>query len=148
MSPLIAGALARATEPSPNPTEGTLRPGLETWEVSPGLIGFVATFALAVACVLLFLSMSKHLRQAGHNAREQGLPVPAPQVVSFQRPGADGGAAQGSAGPGDVNGPRDVKEPGSGSTPGVADSSGPSDAGSSASGGGGTSGADSGGSGD
>ncbi|WP_020017010.1 hypothetical protein [Promicromonospora sukumoe] len=85
MSPLIAGALAAATEPSPNPTEGQLRPGLETWQVSPGLIGFVITFALALACVVLFLNMSKHLRRAGHNARQQGLPIEQPEGIGFRR---------------------------------------------------------------
>jgi uncharacterized membrane protein YgcG len=85
MSGLVAGALALATDPSPNPTEGELRPGLEEWQVSPGLIGFVVTFALALACVALFLNLSKHLRRAGHNAREQGLPVPEPEVITFRR---------------------------------------------------------------
>ena len=94
MSRLVAGALALATDPSPNPTEGTLRPGLEEWQVSPGLIGFVATFALALACVALFLNLSKHLRKVGHNAREQGLPVPEPEVITFRRAGSD--AAPGS----------------------------------------------------
>ncbi|MFJ3405809.1 hypothetical protein [Promicromonospora sp. NPDC090134] len=87
MSPLFAGALALAADPSPNPTEGQLRPGLESWQVSPGLVGFLVTFVLALACVLLFLNMSKHLRRAGHNARQQGLPVPEPEVISFSRPG-------------------------------------------------------------
>ncbi|MEV0894399.1 hypothetical protein [Promicromonospora sp. NPDC050262] len=95
MSPLFAGALALAADPSPNPTEGQLRPGLEPWQVSPGLVGFLVTFALAVACVLLFLNMSKHLRRAGHNARQQGLPVPEPEVISFSRPGEDGAAGEG-----------------------------------------------------
>lgn len=131
MSPLVAGATALATDPSPNPTEGTLRPGLEEWQVSPGLIGFVVTFALAVACVLLFLNMSKHLRRAGHNAREQGLPTPMPQVVSFRRSESDGGM------------PDDTKAPGGASTP---DPGGASDTGSSTSGGSGSSGGDSSGS--
>ncbi|MFI8525473.1 hypothetical protein ACIGB8_13560 [Promicromonospora sukumoe] len=108
MSPLFTGAIALATEPSPNPTEGQLRPGLETWQVSPGLIGFLVTFALAVACVLLFLNMSKHLRQAGHNARREGLPVPEAKVIRFSRPGEDGAEGDGpDAGNGPVDGPAD-----------------------------------------
>jgi len=89
MIPLLAGAIALAADPSPNPTEGQLRPGLEEWQVSPGLIGFLVTFALAVACVLLFLNMSKHLRRAGHNAREQGLPIAAPEGIAFRRTDGD-----------------------------------------------------------
>jgi hypothetical protein len=92
MSPLMAGAIALATDPAPNPTENQLRPGLEEWQVSPGLIGFVVTFVLAVACVLLFMNMTKHLRRAGHNAREQGLAVATPDVIGFRR--QDGEAAR------------------------------------------------------
>ncbi len=36
--------------------------------LGPGFVGFVVTFALAVACILLFRSMSKHLRKVRHDA--------------------------------------------------------------------------------
>jgi hypothetical protein len=116
VSPLIAGALALATEPSPNPTENQLRPGLEPWQVSPGLIGFVVTFVLAVACVLLFLNMSKHLRKAGHNARQQGLPIAESEGIAFRRTDGDAefGATE-SAGTSDAGAP-------DGSSPSSADS--------------------------
>lgn len=40
---------------TPSPDE--LRPGLDPTDISPGLIGFVVTFLVAAAAVLLFLSM-------------------------------------------------------------------------------------------
>lgn len=34
----------------------------------PGFVGFVITFALTGVCILLFLSMSRHLRKVRHDA--------------------------------------------------------------------------------
>jgi hypothetical protein len=39
---------------------------------SPGLTGFLVTFALALACVLLFLSLTKQLRTVSHRAASLG----------------------------------------------------------------------------
>ncbi|MBD7948972.1 hypothetical protein [Oerskovia rustica] len=57
------------TTPSPAPTGGELRPGLEPTDVSPGLPGFLTIFAVALACVALFLSMNKQLRKVRHDER-------------------------------------------------------------------------------
>jgi len=88
-------ALAAAPSPSPSPTQGPTE-----LEVTPGLAGFVATFAVALACVLLFLSLTRHLRRARANAEEQGIPVEEPRRVGFRR-ADEGGEAAGpeSAGP-------------------------------------------------
>ncbi|MDM7830746.1 hypothetical protein [Cellulomonas edaphi] len=40
---------------------------------SPGFLGFVFTFLLALAAVLLFLSLTKHLRVVDRRAKQQGL---------------------------------------------------------------------------
>ena len=40
---------------------------------SPGFLGFVFTFLLAVAVVLLFLSLTKHLRVVDRRAKQLGL---------------------------------------------------------------------------
>jgi len=36
--------------------------------LGPGFLGFIITFALAVASILLFRSMAKHLRKVRHQA--------------------------------------------------------------------------------
>jgi hypothetical protein len=41
--------------------------------LGPGFVGFVVTFALTVACILLFRSMSKHLRKVRHDARSGAI---------------------------------------------------------------------------
>ncbi|WP_043109790.1 hypothetical protein [Paraoerskovia marina] len=44
-----------------------LRPELDPYDVSPGLVGFLVMFVIALACILLFLSLTKHLRRSKHN---------------------------------------------------------------------------------
>ncbi|MFC8599508.1 MULTISPECIES: hypothetical protein [unclassified Isoptericola] len=89
--------LATAPSPTPSPTQGP-----SELQVTPGLAGFVATFAVALACVLLFLSLTRHLRRARHNAEEQGIPVEEPKHVGIRR--AEEPAAGASGGAGDVPG--------------------------------------------
>lgn len=81
-----------AAAPSPSPS-GPARQ-LDATDVTPGIAGFVATFALVAVCVLLFRSLVGHLRRAGHNARERGMPVQEPRRVGGRAPG---GAAAGQA---------------------------------------------------
>ncbi|MDQ2623859.1 MAG: hypothetical protein M3Y20_01735, partial [Actinomycetota bacterium] len=57
----FAGVLAEAT-PSPSPTPG-LRDGLEESMISPGLAGFLAVFAIALASLALFYSLTRKLRR-------------------------------------------------------------------------------------
>lgn len=41
------------------------------YEIGPGFAGFVATFAIAIALVLLYRSMSRHLRKVRRDAMAQ-----------------------------------------------------------------------------
>ncbi|MFF2451598.1 hypothetical protein [Isoptericola sp. NPDC058082] len=107
MSAAWATLLAAAPSPSPSPTQGP-----DELQVTPGLAGFVATFAVAVACVLLFLSLTRHLRRAQRNAEEQGIPLEEPKHFGLQGPGRgpgapDGGPRDGSTGDGGDDGTDD-----------------------------------------
>lgn len=82
----IVGVLADVT-PSPSPTPG-LREGLEADAVSPGFAGFVAVFAVALACLVLFSSLTGKLRKV----RRRG------ELAEAEEAAADSGTG---AGPGD-----------------------------------------------
>ncbi len=69
---LVNGVLVFETETSPEPTatetagvprpEDQLRPELTQYDVSPGLEGFLVTFGVAIALMLLLVFMSRRLR--------------------------------------------------------------------------------------
>lgn len=48
------------------PDEQQLRPGLDETDVTPGLPGFLATFAIALAIIFILLNMTKRMRRMGH----------------------------------------------------------------------------------
>lgn len=57
-----------AAEPTPSPTE-VLRPGLDKWDVTPGLLGFIAMFCIVLAAVAVWFSMSGKLRKIQYDER-------------------------------------------------------------------------------
>lgn len=65
MSALTALVLA-VPAPSPSPVVESTSGG------SPGFIGFVVTFALALAAAGLFLSLTRHLRRVDRRAQQLG----------------------------------------------------------------------------
>lgn len=92
----VTGAVGTATDPAPTPeptsTDGTvtvptMRPDLEVTDVSPGLAGFLAIFVVAVAAILLMLSMTRKLRKVNHSqgADPQASAVFDDRISSDQR---------------------------------------------------------------
>ena len=67
---MIAALLLAAPAPSPSPSDVTID---GTPVGSPGFLGFVFTFLLAVALVFLFLSLTKQLRVVDRRAKKLGL---------------------------------------------------------------------------
>lgn len=68
---LPAAPAAVGTEtstPSPTPTD-VLRPDLDPTDVTPGTIGFVMTFLLALAGVGVWFSMNRKIRRLGYEER-------------------------------------------------------------------------------
>ena len=90
----LAAALATATPtPSPEPAAAT----------GPGIAGFLVTFALVVACIPLFLSMTRKIRGVRFRDPDGTGAAAAPDGASARPDGAtsgpDGAGPTGSASP-------------------------------------------------
>jgi hypothetical protein len=95
------GALLQATDvlaevaPSPSPSSIEIPPEDQT---SPGLLGFLVTFAVAAAVIALGFSLFRHLRVVDRNARRRdeaeqaaaGPDAAGPDDVVTDGPGTDG----------------------------------------------------------
>ncbi|MDC7120016.1 hypothetical protein OMK64_00520 [Cellulomonas fimi] len=105
MSAVVARVLAATPSPSPSDVELTAPGG-----GSPGFIGFVVTFLLAVAAIGLFLSLTKQLRIVDRRAKQLGLDDDGDQGGTAA--GAEGGPdgttdpSDGPRGPGTAGGGR------------------------------------------
>ena len=80
--------LLLAAAPSPSPSATSVIPG----GGSPGILGFVFTFALAAAVILLALSMTRHLRRVDARAKPRDADE-APPAAGDGTHGADEGPA-------------------------------------------------------
>ncbi|MCC2316465.1 hypothetical protein [Cellulomonas chengniuliangii] len=102
--------LVLAVTPSPSPTSEVA--GSQAG--SPGILGFIVTFAVALAAIGLFFGLTRQLRRMEHRAEQMGLegrrrvdgPWPgaeapdAPPQGPGAAPGAPGGPDDGPDGPG------------------------------------------------
>lgn len=88
--PVLAGLLGFAVEPSPGPTSVEVPPESQT---TPGFLGFIVTFAVVIAVILLAFSMVRQLRRVDHRARRE---------AEAQAGAGAGAAGAGSGAPGDA----------------------------------------------
>lgn len=71
---------------------------LTEYDVSPGVIGFLVTFAVVVACIPLFRSMTGKLRKVDRRAQEEAREEAAREEAA--REAGTGRAGNGSTGTG------------------------------------------------
>ena len=55
-----------------SPIEGDLKPGLEEGDITPGLLGFLATLFLALCVVFLIRDMVKRIRRVRYRSQVTG----------------------------------------------------------------------------
>ena len=65
----VAAGWTATTEADPD--EPVLRDGVDPEDVSPGVLGFLVIFAVVLACIPLFRSMTSKLRGVEHRARRE-----------------------------------------------------------------------------
>ena len=84
-------------EPSPSPSDLSIDP---TQGGSPGFLGFVFTFLVAIAALFLFLSLTKQMRRVDRRAKQLGLDEENgdPLADDDDRPHADVGLIDAGAG--------------------------------------------------
>ncbi len=70
LAALAARLHAATITPSPSPSD-VLRPGLDPYDVSPGLLGFLAIFAVAGVCVVGWMSLNRKVRRLRFEERAE-----------------------------------------------------------------------------
>ncbi|MEX5301330.1 hypothetical protein [Kocuria sabuli] len=100
----VLTALALLPAMVPNPIdEGTLRPGLDPSQVTPGMAGFLMSLVLAVAVILLVLDFNRRNRRMRYRA-EYAERRAAEEHVGGYAPGAQDDRGD-QASPGAHDGP-------------------------------------------
>lgn len=96
---LLVDLLVRAqtATPSPTSTDDVLRPDLNPYDVSPGLIGFLAIFALAVVSILGWMSMNRRVRRMKFQEREHAAAAAQAEAQEVEHPEARARSASSSA---------------------------------------------------
>lgn len=102
----VLTALAQLPAMAPNPIdEGTLRPGLDPSQVTPGMLGFLMTLLLAVAVIFLMRDFNRRNRRLRYRAeyaerraaeeRREGTAATDTVTEAVTDGGRTGGAAAG-----------------------------------------------------
>ena len=89
LAPPAASLTFATVSPSPSPTD-VLRGDLNEYDVTPGLIGFLAIFFIAVVCILGWFSMNRRVRRLRFEERAEAAREPrdlAVEEVVPDRPG-------------------------------------------------------------
>lgn len=89
-----------ASTQTPGPAEPELQEGVDPDSVTPGVLGFLVTLVAVLACIPLFLSMTKKIRGVQHRGRlEAEAEAEAGAAPAAGGAPADGGDVDGTGAP-------------------------------------------------